>query len=46
MMTMRRFFDWLGRGATKAVDAELDPERIVNRGSMEDLLAWAASHDG
>ncbi len=38
--------DWLGRGAKLAVDAELDPARIVNRGSMDDLLAWTASHDG
>jgi putative hydrolase len=38
--------EWLGRGAKKAVDAELDPARIVNRGSTADLLAWAASHHG
>jgi len=38
--------EWLGRGCKKAVDAGLDPERIVNRGTMDDLLAWAASHDG
>jgi len=38
--------EWLGRGCTKAVDAGLNPERIVNRGTMDDLLALAASHDG
>ncbi len=38
--------EWLGRGAKKAVDAGLSPERIVNRGSVDDLLAWAGSHDG
>jgi len=38
--------EWLGRGCTKAVDAGLNPERIVNRGTMDELLAWAASHDG
>ena len=38
--------DWLPRGCKKAVDAGLDPERIVNRGSADTLVAWAASHDG
>jgi putative hydrolase len=38
--------EWLGRGVKKAVDAKLEPERIVNRGSTEDLLAWAAAHGG
>ena len=38
--------EWLGRGCKKAVDAGLDPARIVNRGTMDDLLAWTASHDG
>jgi putative hydrolase len=38
--------EWLPRGCKKAVDAELDPERIVNRGSVDTLLAWTASHDG
>jgi putative hydrolase len=38
--------DWLGRGAKLAVDAGLDPGRIVNRAPLGDLLAWAASHDG
>jgi putative hydrolase len=36
---------WLGRGCTKAVDAEVPPERIVNRGSVDDLLAWAGAHE-
>jgi putative hydrolase len=35
---------WLGRGCTKAVDAAVPPERIVNRGSVETLLAWAGDH--
>jgi putative hydrolase len=36
---------WLGRGCAKAVDAEVPPERIVNRGSVDDLLAWAGAHE-
>jgi putative hydrolase len=35
---------WLGRGCAKAVDAEVPPERIVNRGSIDELLAWAGGH--
>jgi putative hydrolase len=35
---------WLGRGCTKAVDAAVPPGRIVNRGSVDDLLAWAGAH--
>jgi putative hydrolase len=35
---------WLGRGCAKAVDAEVPPARIVNRGSATDLLAWAGAH--
>jgi putative hydrolase len=35
---------WLGRGCAKAVDAEVPPERIVNRGSMDELLAWSGAH--
>jgi putative hydrolase len=35
---------WLGRGCAKAVDAEVPPERIVNRGSIEELLAWSGAH--
>ena len=37
---------WLGRGCAKAVDAAVPPERIVNRGSIDDLLAWAGAHEG
>ena len=37
---------WLGRGCAKAVDAEVPPERIVNRGSADELLAWAGAHAG
>jgi len=36
---------WLGRGCAKAVDAEVPPARIVNRGSVDDLLAWAGAHE-
>jgi putative hydrolase len=35
---------WLGRGCTKAVDADVPPERIVNRGTAAELLAWAGTH--
>ncbi len=35
---------WLGRGCAKAVDAEVPPERIVNRGSIDELLAWSGAH--
>lgn len=35
---------WLGRGCAKAVDAEVPPERIVNRSSVDELLAWAGKH--
>ena len=37
---------WLGRGCAKAIDAEVPPERIVNRGSVEELLAWSGAHAG
>ncbi len=37
---------WLGRGCAKAVDAEVPPERIVNRGSVDELLSWAGAHGG
>jgi putative hydrolase len=37
---------WLGRGCTKAVHAEVPPERIVNRGSADELVTWAGSHEG
>jgi putative hydrolase len=35
---------WLGRGCAKAVDAAVPPERIVNRGSIDQLLAWSGAH--
>jgi putative hydrolase len=35
---------WLGRGCAKAVDAAVPPERIVNRGSIDELLAWSGAH--
>jgi putative hydrolase len=37
---------WLGRGCAKAVDAAVPAERIVNRGGIDDLLAWAGAHEG
>jgi putative hydrolase len=37
---------WLGRGCAKAVDAAVPPDRIVNRRSTVDLLAWAGAHGG
>jgi putative hydrolase len=36
--------EWLGRGCTKAVDAAVPAERVVNRNSVEELLAWTATH--
>jgi len=35
---------WLGRGCAKAVDAEVPNDRIVNRGSVDELLEWTAAH--
>jgi putative hydrolase len=35
---------WLGRGCAKAVDASVPPERIVNRGSIDELLSWSGTH--
>jgi putative hydrolase len=37
---------WLARGCAKAVDAAVPPERIVNRGAVDELLDWAGSHEG
>ena len=37
--------EWLGRGCRNAVTADVPVERIVNRGSADELLDWAASHD-
>ncbi|HEY1828349.1 MAG TPA: PHP domain-containing protein [Acidimicrobiales bacterium] len=36
--------EWLGRGCAKAVEAEVPLERVVNRWSADELVAWAASH--
>ena len=38
--------EWLGRGCRNAVTAEVPFERVVNRGSADELVDWAASHDG
>jgi putative hydrolase len=35
---------WLGRGCAKAVDAGVPTDRIVNRGSVDDLLQWTGTH--
>jgi putative hydrolase len=35
---------WLGRGCAKAVDAAVPSERIVNRGSIDELLSWSGAH--
>jgi putative hydrolase len=36
--------EWLGRGCANAVRAEVPEERVVNRKSADDLVAWAATH--
>jgi putative hydrolase len=36
--------EWLGRGCANAVAAEVPLERVVNRSSVDDLLAWTATH--
>jgi putative hydrolase len=36
--------EWLGRGCANAARAEVPADRIVNRQSATDLLAWTASH--
>jgi putative hydrolase len=36
--------EWLGRGCANAVKADVPKERIVNRKSADDLVAWAATH--
>ena len=38
--------EWLGRGCRNTVTAEVPFERVVNRGSADELVDWAASHDG
>jgi len=37
---------WLGRGCAKAVDADVPSDRIVNRGSVDELLEWTGVHAG
>jgi putative hydrolase len=36
--------EWLGRGCVNAVRAEVPGDRVVNRSSADDLLAWTATH--
>ncbi len=36
--------EWLGRGCRNAVVAEVPFDRVVNRGTADELLAWAAAH--
>jgi putative hydrolase len=36
--------EWLGRGCVNAVRAEVPEDRVVNRKSADDLLAWTATH--
>jgi putative hydrolase len=36
--------EWLGRGCTNAVKADVPANRVVNRKSADDLIAWAATH--
>jgi putative hydrolase len=36
--------EWLGRGCANAIAAEVPEERVVNRKSADDLVAWAATH--
>jgi len=36
--------DWQPNGCEKAVECGLDPQRIVNTRSLDDLLAWTADH--
>ncbi len=36
--------EWLGRGCRNAVAAEVRPDRVVNRATADDLLAWAGAH--
>lgn len=35
---------WLGRGCRNAVAAQVPTERIVNRATADELLAWTATH--
>jgi putative hydrolase len=36
--------EWLARGCVNAVRAEVPEDRVVNRKSADDLLAWTATH--
>jgi putative hydrolase len=36
--------EWLGRGCANAVKADVPADRVVNRKSADDLVAWAATH--
>jgi putative hydrolase len=37
--------EWLGRGCRNAVTADVPFERVVNRGTADELVAWASSHE-
>ena len=37
--------EWLGRGCRNAVAAGVPLDRVVNRSSADDLVAWAAAHE-
>jgi putative hydrolase len=37
--------EWLDLGCEQAAEAGLEPDRIMNTRSVEELLAWAASHE-
>jgi putative hydrolase len=37
--------EWLGRGCRNAVAAGVPFERVVNRATADDLVAWAAAHE-
>ena len=36
--------EWLGRGCRNAVMADVPFERVVNRGTADEILGWTASH--
>ncbi len=36
--------EWLGRGCRNAVAADVPFDRVVNRSTADDLVAWASSH--
>jgi len=37
---------WQPYGCSRAVDAKVDPEMVVNTWPVERLVAWTAAHDG